>query len=123
LRFIALGLPITPSIFNVFEAGEFQTQLRLVAVVAVVILLAPPVRRLPGRLVSLLLAAWFAFGALAPAREFVQLLPALEAIYRRPVTIGWGFWAALAGFAILVIAELMAAVAPSLSRRTHYKAS
>jgi hypothetical protein len=112
LRVIALGLLITPSVFNVFEAGEFQTQLRLVAVVAGVILLTPLVRRLPIRLVCLLLAVWFVAGALAPAREFVQLLPALEAIYRRSIIIGWGFWAALGGFALLVVAELWGAFAP-----------
>ena len=112
LRLIALGLLITPSVFNVFEAAEFQTQLRLVGLVAGVILLTPLVRRLPVRLVCLLLAVWFVACALAPAREFAQLLPALQAIYRRSIIIGWGFWAALAGFALLVVAELWGAFAP-----------
>jgi len=122
-RVIALGLPITPSVFNVFEVGEFQTQLRLVAVVAGVILLTPLVRRVPNRLVGLLLAALFVVCALLPAREFVQLLPALEAIYRRSIIIGWGFWAALAGFAMLAVAEVWGAFEPSFTHRSSYQAS
>jgi len=123
LRILALGLPLTPSIFNVFESEEFRTQLRLVAVVAAAILLTPLVRRLPKWLVGMLLAAWFVVGALLPAREFLQLLPALEAIYRRPISIGWGFWAALAGFGVLMVAELWRALAPLIARRSPYEAS
>jgi hypothetical protein len=117
LRAIALALPITPSVFNVFETGEFQTQLRLVIVVAVAIVLSPLARRMPARLLSVLLTGWFVYGALMPAREFLHMLPALESIYRQPIVIGWGFWAGLGGFAVLVIAELWAALAPFFAGR------
>lgn len=107
VRVFALGLTITPSIFNVFESGEFATQLRMLAVVAVLIVLSPLIRRLPFGLCALLLAGWFIAVALLPAREFLNLLPALADIYHRTLTIGWGFYAALGGFALLVVIELV----------------
>jgi hypothetical protein len=120
MRAVALGIPITPSIFNVFEQGEFLTQLRLVVAVAVVIVLTPLIRRMPAGLIGVLLAIWFVYSCLMPVREFLKLLPALEAIYHEPIVIGWGFWAGLAGFAVLALAELWAVLAHSVAgHRTH----
>jgi hypothetical protein len=107
VRLFALGLTVTPSIFNVFESGEFATQLRLCAVVAALIVLSPMIRRLPAWLRTLLLAGWFVAVALLPAREFLNLLPALADIYHHAITIGWGFYAALGGFALLAAVELV----------------
>ena len=107
VRLFALGLTVTPSIFNVFESGEFATQLRLCAVVAALIVLSPLIRRVPPGLTALLLAGWFVAVALLPAREFLILLPALADIYQHAITSGWGFHAALSGFALLAALELV----------------
>ena len=105
LRGVALLLPVTPSIFNVFESGEFQTQLTLAALLVVLIAFTPLLRRLPTILRSVALSAAYAFGALAPALQFFVMKPALDDIYHRPVSIGWGVWADVFGFALLAAAE------------------
>jgi len=92
MRAFAVALPLTPSVFNVLEAGELQTQLRLAALVALVVAAAPLWRRVPARIVSAALALLFAFGALAPAIQFLQLKPAIDEIYRHAPEIGPGFW-------------------------------
>jgi hypothetical protein len=110
VRMCALALPLSPSVFNVFEPGEFQTQLKLEAIVLASIVLAPLLRRLPARLVQGTLILWFLFGALAPSLQFFQLKPALEAIYNQPISVGWGLWAALLGFGLLAMCELFFAM-------------
>ena len=115
VRLFALGLTVTPSIFNVFESGEFATQLRLFAAVAALIVLSPLIRRLPPGLTALLLAGWFVAAAVLPAREFLSLMPALADIYFHAITTGWGFYAALGGFALLAALELV-----QLDRRIIY---
>ena len=110
VRLCALALPLSPSVFNVFEPGEFQTQLKLEAIVLVCLVLTPLLRRLPSRLVQGTLILWFFFGALAPSLQFLQLKPALEAIYNQPVVIGWGWWAGLLGFGLLAVCEIFYAM-------------
>lgn len=106
VRLCALALPLSPSVFNVFEPSEFQTQLKLEAIVLALIALTPLLRRLPSRLVHGTLIVWFMFGALAPSFQFFQLKPALEAIYNQPVAVGWGLWAGLLSFGVLAVCEI-----------------
>ena len=110
VRVCALALPLTPSVFNVFEPGEFQTQLKLEAIVLAFMVLTPLLRRLPSRLVQGTLILWFLLGALAPSLQFLQLKPSLEAIYNQPVAVGWGLWAGLLGFGTLAACEIFEAV-------------
>ncbi|MBI5876017.1 MAG: hypothetical protein HZB53_00080 [Chloroflexi bacterium] len=101
VRGLAVALPLTPSVFNVLEAGEFQTQLRLSVIVAAMIAVTPLWRRVAPRIRSLVLALLFVFGGLAPATQFLQLKPSIDEIYRRAPELGPGFWLALAAFGAL----------------------
>ena len=106
LRIAALFLPLTPSIFNVLESHEFQTQLNMVAIALVLILLTPILRGLPGPFVGALLFVAFLLGALVPTVQFQLLTPALAEIYREPIVVGWGLWANVVGFALLALSQL-----------------
>lgn len=110
VRLCALALPLSPSVFNVFEPGEFQTQLKLEAVVLAFIVLTLLLRLLPSRLVQGTLTLWFLFGVLAPSLQFLQLKPALEAIYNQPVVVGWGWWAGILSFGLLALCEIFYAM-------------
>src|SRR5438046_4967324 len=59
LRLVALVLPLTPSIFNVLESHELQTQLNMLAIVVLVLLLTRIWRRLSGRALRALLLVAF----------------------------------------------------------------
>lgn len=104
---LALLLPLTPSIFNVFESGEFRTQLMLVVIIALLMLLTPLLRRAPRWIIHAVLIVVFLFGALIPTIQLLYLKPALDDIYHQPVAIGWGVWAGLLGFGLLAVSQLL----------------
>lgn len=106
LRLVALVLPLTPSIFNVLESHEFQTQLNMLASALMLLLLTPIWRRLPGRALRALLLVAFLLGALIPSVQFFWLRAALAEIYREPIAVGWGLWANVVGFALLALSHL-----------------
>jgi len=105
LRAVALFIPVTPSVFNVLESHEFQTQLNIVVVVVVLIALSPLLRRVPTRVTHAALMVAFTLAAMIPTAQFVLLMPALAQIYHEPISIGWGVWANLIGFALLAVAQ------------------
>lgn len=69
-------------------------------------------RFLPDRLVLLLMAALAVPAAILPAWAFLEVRPAIAALYRQPLRLGWGFWAELIGFLLVAFW----AVAQALSR-------
>lgn len=109
---LALFLPLTPSVFNVLEQGELQTQLRLSGVVLVVLVASALWRRMSGelplRVGALAFAALYVAGGAVPAWQFFRMKPALDAIYGKPVEIGAGLWTTLGAFGLLAAAELLA---------------
>ncbi len=113
VRVLAVMLPVTPSIFNVLESGELQTQIQLAAGIVLVIVLTPAWRRLPAPLVFGVLAACFIFGGAAPAVQFLQMKPAIDAIYRQAPAIGPGFWLDLAAFGALAVLASARALRPA----------
>jgi hypothetical protein len=113
IRAAAVFLPLTPSVFNVLESGELQTQVRLAAAIAAAVVLAPVWRRLPLPVVFGLLAGCFIFGGAAPAVQFLQMKPAIDEIYRQAPALGPGFWIDLAAFGVLGILSLVRALRPA----------
>lgn len=113
VRVAAVFLPLLPSIFNVLESGELQTQLRLAAGILAAIVLTPVWRRLPAQVLSGLLAVCFIFGGAAPALLFLQMKPAIDEIYRQVPSLGLGFWLDLAAFGVLAIFAAARALRPA----------
>ncbi len=107
LRTVALFILVTPSVFNVLESHEFQTQLNMVAIVLALIVLTPLLRRAPSRIVRVLMLCLFLIGAIIPTAQFLYMTPALAQIYHEPIGIGWGMWANLIGFALLALSQLL----------------
>ena len=71
-------------------------------------------RYLPDRLVLGLIAVLAIPTAVLPALGFLQVRPAIAALYRQPLRLGWGFWAELIGF----LCVAFWAVAQALTRPT-----
>lgn len=113
VRAVAMCLPLTPSVFNVLEGGELQTQVRLAAGIAAAIVLTPFWRRLAPQLVFGLLAVCFIFGGAAPAVQFLQMKPAIDEIYRQAPALGPGFWLDLSAFGMLAILATVRALRPA----------
>jgi hypothetical protein len=106
LRACALFVPLTPSVFNVLESHEFQTQLNMTVALGALIVLTPLWRRLPPRVPPVVLLIALALGIAIPVAQFLFLLPALTQIYAEPIGIGWGLWANVVGFALLALSLL-----------------
>ncbi|UCC62080.1 MAG: hypothetical protein JSV36_15000 [Anaerolineae bacterium] len=80
-----------------------QTLLAAGAFLAVVVVLIGA-SRLPRLARSLLTAAIAAAGTAIPLWQFFAVRPAIERVYNRPVTLGWGLWLMPLGFVLAAIA-------------------
>lgn len=66
--------------------------------------------RLPSGLAGLLSAALSLTSMLLSAWQFLVVKPAIDAVYRLPVAIGWGFFACMAGLAAVTTGSAMLAL-------------
>ena len=100
---IPLALAMLPPAWS--PGTLLQPEYRLQAIaIATCLIMIPGIlitRYLPDRLVLMLVALLAVAAAIAPAWGFWQVRPAIEALYRRPLPLGWGFWAGLGSFLIL----------------------
>lgn len=108
LAAISLALAQLPPAWSpsTLRAPEFRPQ-----VVAIILCLAatPLVvlfRYLPDRLILAGLSLLALVAALWPAWNFLQVRPAIAAVYNRPLPLGWGFWVCLVGYAGLAFLGL-----------------
>ncbi|OQY22707.1 MAG: hypothetical protein B6I34_05555 [Anaerolineaceae bacterium 4572_32.1] len=60
--------------------------------------------RWPQWISSLLITLSAALGTAIPLWQFFAVRPAIDRVYNRPVTIGWGLWLMPLGFALVVAA-------------------
>lgn len=104
---IPLALAMLPPAWSPVTLALPEFRLQVLAIV-VCLGMVPAVvitRYLPNRLVLGLIALLALAAAILPAWGFHQVLPAIAALYHRPLMPGWGFWVALAGqLAVAVIA-------------------
>lgn len=88
---------------------EFRLQMLAIALCLANLLLLPLLRHLPNRLLLAGIAV-LSMGALGAAWGYVQVRPAIAALYRTEIALGWGVWASLAGHlsaALFASAELL----------------
>lgn len=95
-------LPPYPFFLDGFQSSEFQVQQTLSVGAMALILATPWLGRAPERWVRRFLALGFMLGALVPTVQFFWMKAALDDIYHQPVAVGWGVWAGLIGFGLLV---------------------
>ncbi len=107
---IPLALAMLPPAWN--PGILLQAEFRLQSLAIVFCLLLVPgallLRGVPDRPILVVIALMSLTAAIAPAWGFVQVHAAIEALYRQPLALGWGFWVGMGGFltaAFISIAE------------------
>ena len=119
LAAIPLALAMLPPAWSpaALRLPEFRLQ---TAAIIFCLLMVPAVivtRRLPDRLVLLLITALAIPAAILPAWGFLQVRPAVAGLYRQPLIPGWGFWAELIGFLFVAFWAVGAALTRPAPRR------
>ena len=119
LAAIPLALAMLPPAWSpaALRLPEFRLQ---AAAIIFCLLMVPAVivtRRLPDRLVLLLITALAIPAAILPAWGFLQVRPAVAGLYRQPLIPGWGFWAELIGFLFVAFWAVGAALTRPAPRR------
>ena len=87
---------------------EFRLQTVAIAFCLLLVPSALLLRGVPDRPILVVIALLSLAAAIAPAWGYVQIHAAIEALYRQPLALGWGFWAGAGGFlaaAFIAIAE------------------
>ena len=90
---------------------QYAGQLRLVLVGVVASLLSPLTQRLPSRGQDILVALLALAGVVPPLWQFAVLRPLISVLYDAPFGLGWGLVACTAGFSLLLISGVRAALA------------
>ena len=67
-------------------------------------------RTLPDRLILILSGLLNLAAALAPVWGFLQVHPAIEALYRHALPLGWGFWVSATGFLVATVIAIAEAI-------------
>lgn len=102
-----------------FGQAEFQPQLQMLAValaLALLSLAAPwfrplsPIWTYRSRQALAYLLALLALAAAAfPLWQWLRMQPAIESVYHRPLSLGWGGWSLLIGGIVLAVGAALAA--------------
>ena len=87
--------------------AEFRWQAAAMAVCLALAVLHPLLRRLPPALLETTTALLALAAAVVPVWQFLRLRPALDFVYGRPVTLGWGLWLMPLGFGLFVAVLLL----------------
>lgn len=95
----------TPPLLTV---PEFVKQTWAIGLCALLALASwPLLRRLPGRMTTILLVVLALLAVFPPLVSFARLLPALAAIYHHPVGVGRGLWQMPLGWLLLAVGWLL----------------
>ncbi len=77
---------------------EFRSQTVAIVLCLATIPLVALIRHLPDRLILAGISLPALIAALWPAWSFLQVRPAIAAVYNEPLPLGWGFWACTSGY-------------------------
>ncbi len=107
---IPLALAMLPPAWNpaILLQPEFRLQTLAIAFCLMLVPGAMLLRGVPDRPILVIIALLGLAAAIAPAWGYVQVHAAIEALYRQPLALGWGFWVGAGGFlaaAFISIAE------------------
>ena len=105
LQALAAGVPFVLD-------PQHARQTVLVAIGVLLVLLAPLVRRIATRAWGVVVALLSLVGAVPALFQFARLRPLVVALYDRPLGLGWGLVACVAGFVLLLAAGILTAVRP-----------
>ena len=105
LQAIAAGVPFVLD-------PQYARQTLLVAAGVLLVLLAPLACRIATRAWGIVVALLALAGAVPALFQFARLRPLVVALYDRPLGLGWGLVACVAGFVLILAAGILAAVCP-----------
>ena len=91
---------------------QYARQTVLVAAGVLLVLLAPLACRIATRAWGIVVALLALAGAVPALFQFARLRPLVVALYDRPLGLGWGLVACVAGFVLILAAGILAAVRP-----------
>jgi len=106
---VALAVPIAlamlPPVWTpaLLLTPEFRKQTAAILVCLALVAFSPLLRRLPWRAVALIVLLLSLATAILPVWQFFSVRPAINTVYGRPVTVGWGIWLMAAGFALTAL--------------------
>ncbi len=105
LQAIAAGVPVVLD-------PQYARQTLLVAAGVLLVLLAPLARRIATRAWGIVVVLLALVGAVPALFQFARLRPLVVVLYDRPLGLGWGLVACVAGFVLLLAAGILAVVCP-----------
>ena len=91
---------------------QYARQTLLVAAGVLLVLLAPLSCRIATRAWGIVVVLLALAGAVPVLFQFARLRPLVVALYDRPLGLGWGLVACVAGFVLILAAGILAAVRP-----------
>lgn len=91
---------------------QYARQTVLVAAGVLLVLLAPLSCRIATRAWGIVVVLLALAGAVPALFQFARLRPLVVALYDRPLGLGWGLVACVAGFVLILAAGILAAVRP-----------
>jgi hypothetical protein len=111
MRIALLGLAIVAALNMlppawspaVVRTGEFRTQVIWIGLCLAAVLFSPFLALLPGIAAATISVALAAIAAILAPMHFVRVLPAIEELYRRDLSPGWGMWVMIAGLVVMAV--------------------
>lgn len=115
---VILAVPVALSMLppawtpQLMLTAEFRLQAIAIAICVAMVLLSPLLRRLPPAALEGATAILALAAAIVPVQRFLRIRPLIDAVYGRPVVLGWGLWLSPIGFglaALVCVASLLTA--------------
>ncbi len=115
LAAIPLALAMLPPAWSPGRLIEPEFRLQTLAILICLLMVAAIAltRYLPDRLILGALALLALAAAIFPEWGYVQVQPAIAALYRQALPGGWGFWMTVAGFALAAFWALFQMLSPA----------
>ena len=116
---IPLALALLPPAWSpaLLALPEFRLQSGALLFCLMMIPAIAVTRFLPDRVILGLIGLLAIPAAVLPAWSFLQVKPAIEALYRHPIRPGWGFWAGAIGFLFVSFWAIAQMLIPPAQRR------
>jgi hypothetical protein len=115
---VPLSLSMLPPAWTpqLMLTAEFRLQAAAIALCLGLAVLYPLLKRAPPVLLEAVVALLALLAAALPLWQFLHVRSAIDAVYGRPVDLGWGLWLTSLGFGVAVLILVTSPVSTSRSR-------
>jgi predicted membrane channel-forming protein YqfA (hemolysin III family) len=98
------AIPAYPQILTAYRDPELRGQFFLTLGAALLALLSPLLRRLPGRVLAGVICGLALAGIVLPAVQLLRVRPLFARLYNAPVGVGWGMVICVLGLGLALLA-------------------